>query len=452
MTTLPHGALDPKTREEIAQVEIGHTTVTPAVARSMFAVFLLICCSIPVLELTRAVGGDTGALQPWARMQAIPGQTSTSWQSADRGDGASVLKRAWRGLIAANRAVLEGLHEFEKSLEDESRLAGSLRPGAQQLLSGRLGAGNEQAYVGRDGWLFYRPDVEFVTGRGFLAEDVRQRRIRTVAEWTAPPEPDPRPAIIQLHRDLESRGIALILVPVPVKPTIHGELLATGAARAGERPQNPDYDRFVQEIRGAGVTVFDPVDPLEQARQTSGASQYLATDTHWRPEAMEMVVGLLADVVRKRVRLPDVPDPGYLTSSTDISQRGDVFGMLDLPERQSLFPPETATIRQIRQADESSWRPAADADVLLLGDSFANIYSLESMGWGTSAGMAEQLSRALGRPVDRMVQNDAGSFATREMLARAEPQRLAPKRVVIYQFAARELAFGDWKRLPLPAR
>ena len=67
------------------------------------------------------------------------------------------------------------------------------------------------------------------------------------------------------------------------------------------------------------------------------------------------------------------------------------------------------------------------------------------MGWGTSAGLVEQLSFALGRPVDRMVQNDAGSYATREMLARAEPQRLAPKRVVVYQFAARELAFGDWR-------
>jgi alginate O-acetyltransferase complex protein AlgJ len=90
--------------------------------------------------------------------------------------------------------------------------------------------------------------------------------------------------------------------------------------------------------------------------------------------------------------------------------------------------------------------------VLVLGDSFANIYSLESMGWGTSAGLVEHLSHQLERPVDRMVQNAAAAFATREMLARAGPQRLASKRVVIYQFAVRELAFGDWKRLDLPPR
>ena len=86
--------------------------------------------------------------------------------------------------------------------------------------------------------------------------------------------------------------------------------------------------------------------------------------------------------------------------------------------------------------------------MLLLGDSFTNVFALESMGWGTSAGLAEQLSYALARPVDRLVQNDDAAFATRAMLA-GDPARLTGKRVVIYQFAARELAFGDWRVLPL---
>jgi hypothetical protein len=449
MAVLPHGALDPRSREEIAQAEVGHTNVTPVVARWMMIGFLLICSSIPVLELLRAVGGDTAALTPWMHLIAIPAQVSRGLQSIDQSQRRDVLERSWGVLIAANRGVLEGLHDFEKSLEDESRLASTLRPAAQQFLTGLLGAGNEQAYIGRNGWLYYRPDVEFVTGRGFLEHEVRQQRVRSTAEWTTAPEPDPRPAIIQLHQELAARGISLIVAPVPVKPTIHPEHLA---AAASPRPQNPDYERFVAALRDAGVGVFDAVTILDQERQTSGASQYLATDTHWRPEAMELVVARLADAVRKAVPLAPVTDPGYVSAPVDVSHRGDIFGMLDLPERQPLFPAETATIRQVRQRDGSAWRARPDADVLLLGDSFANIYSLESMGWGTSAGMAEHLSRVLGRPVDRMIQNDAGSFATREMLARADPQRLAPKRVVIYQFAARELAFGDWKRLPLEGR
>ncbi len=83
--------------------------------------------------------------------------------------------------------------------------------------------------------------------------------------------------------------------------------------------------------------------------------------------------------------------------------------------------------------------------MLVLGDSFSNIYSLGSMGWGESAGFAEHVSYALGRAVDRIVQNDDGAYATREQLQRGGPERLAAKRVVIWQFAARELASGDWK-------
>jgi alginate O-acetyltransferase complex protein AlgJ len=89
----------------------------------------------------------------------------------------------------------------------------------------------------------------------------------------------------------------------------------------------------------------------------------------------------------------------------------------------------------------------------LLGDSFSNIYSLASMNWGESAGLAEQLSYILRRPVDRLVQNDDAAFATRALLSRSQDGqggRLAGKRVVIYQFAARELAFGDWLILDLP--
>ena len=119
--------------------------------------------------------------------------------------------------------------------------------------------------------------------------------------------------------------------------------------------------------------------------------------------------------------------------------------MLDLPPGQQLYPPERAVISRVLAQDGSPWRSDRGADVLVLGDSFANIYSLASMGWGDSAGLVEHLSYALGRPVDRIVQNDDGAFATREMLQRAGPERLAGKRVVIWQFAARELASGDWK-------
>jgi len=51
------------------------------------------------------------------------------------------------------------------------------------------------------------------------------------------------------------------------------------------------------------------------------------------------------------------------------------------------------------------------------------------------------------------VQNDNGSFATRERLRQdlaTGTDRLRGKRVVVLQFAARELRSGDWKLIDLP--
>jgi alginate O-acetyltransferase complex protein AlgJ len=55
----------------------------------------------------------------------------------------------------------------------------------------------------------------------------------------------------------------------------------------------------------------------------------------------------------------------------------------------------------------------------------------------------------LGRPVDRIIQDGSGAFATRELLQR-DLSRLAGKRLVIYQFATRELMNGDWKLIEIP--
>ena len=48
------------------------------------------------------------------------------------------------------------------------------------------------------------------------------------------------------------------------------------------------------------------------------------------------------------------------------------------------------------------------------------------MNWGCAAGLAEQLSFALNRPVDTILRNDNGAYATREMLSRELAQGERP--------------------------
>jgi alginate O-acetyltransferase complex protein AlgJ len=425
MTTIGQSPLD---REAIAQIEVGHTDVTPRTARLLAGVFLGLLAGV-------CAGG--AAAGPWARLSDIPADARQRVNSI----GAS---STWHRIVAANRAVLQGIERFEDALEDESRVAGAIRPTAQLTLSAWLGAGNDRTFVGREGWLFYQPDVAHLTGSGFLDPAVQRRRRNSASEWAAMPATDPRPALLAFARELGAPGITLIVVPTPLKPALEPERLAVGASDEALPIENPSSRQFIEDLRSAGVLVFDPADVLVEAKRMTGTTQYLATDTHWRPEAMELVAERLVEFIRMHVQLPE-ERVSYRVAGAEIQNLGDLGAMLDLPVWQTRYRRETVSIRRVLQADGTPWRPSRNADVLVLGDSFSNIYSLASMGWGDSAGLVEHLSAALQRPVDRIVQNDAGAYATRELLRQAGDERLSGKRVVIYQFATRELSFGDWK-------
>jgi hypothetical protein len=443
---LPAGG---RSREEIAQIEVDSTRVASGTVRLLLAFFLTAIGVVPVVEWAgiRTVGaeGAAPASSGWSFLAGLPSEIRAHVTGAATAEDSGL----WRLVVSTNRLVIAALSGFERSLEAESLLGRSLRPPAQVLMTGWLGVGNERVYRGRDGWLFYRPDVEYITARGFLDPAQLRRRVAAASEGTAPRQPDPRKAIAQLRRDLDARGITLLVMPTPLKPGVHPEMLARRYADKTNPLQNPSYRAFVDDLRRDGVLVFDPSEALAAARRSG--PQYLTTDTHWRPETMEEVAELLGGFTAAHVQLPVKADPAYRLERPEVRNTGDVARMLDLSDEGLLFPPETVWLRRVLQPDGSPWRPSRDADVLVLGDSFSNIYALESMGWGTSAGFAEQLSYTLRRPVDRLVQNDEGAFATRALLRR-DPDRLDGKRVVIYQFAARELALGDWKMIPLPAQ
>jgi hypothetical protein len=431
-TVLPRGG---PTREEIAKIEIGQTTVSPAVARALVAFFLVAIAAVPAIETFSGPARSS----VWAPLLAAPARIAEAVQTAQ----ARGIATLWSRTVTANRAALSSLVAFERALEQESLIGRALRPPAQWLLSGWLGAGNERVYVGREGWTFYRPDVEYLTGPGFLDAHVLRRRVAAAKEWTAPVQPDPRPAILAFHRELAARGITLVLVPTPVKPAIHPDKLVASLTDSAEPLQNRSYSALVDSLVKDGVLIFDPAAVLFAAKRSG--SQYLATDTHWRPEAMELVAERLSAFVNQHVTLPPSVAPGWRIEEREVSSLGDTAVMLDLPSGQQLYPAERVTISRVVTADGGAWRSDRSADVLVLGDSFANIYSLASLGWGDSAGLVEQLSYVLGRPIDRIIQNDDGAFATREMLRQSGADRLSGKRVVIWQFAARELAFGDWR-------
>jgi alginate O-acetyltransferase complex protein AlgJ len=253
--------------------------------------------------------------------------------------------------------------------------------------------------------------------------------------------------VLALHRALGVRGIRLVLFPVPDKATLQPAQLH-GRQAEGAPAGNRDLERFIGEMRAAGVLVFDAA-PLTLAK--GERPRFLVQDTHWTPAFMQATAEALGAFLRANVSLPVVTPPSWKTAPLSVSRVGDIVDMLKLPEGQTLFAPQTVSLRQVLEADGQPWQPKESADVLLLGDSFTNVFSLSTMGWGESAGLGPQLALALGRDVDVIAQNDSGAFATRKLLSEAlgaGEDRLAGKRVVIWEFASRELAVGSWKPFP----
>lgn len=425
---------DPTLRHESAPEEIGRTEITRVAALGLSLALLATVTLVPVVDLVgRAdVRGAFGGLVD---------------------AGAAALAEVGAAPISANRSLLAAMQAFEDDLEASSLLRERLLPPVQLALSRTLGLGNEQAYLGRDGWLFYRSDVDHVTAPPFLDPAVLEQRRFDESEPGDPLDPDPLPALLALHQELAARGIRLLVVPTPVKPTLAPDRFSR-RYDGHSTPRNPAEPRFVERLREAGVAVLDPLPILEDGAEASPESPYLTADTHWRPEAMERVARELAGRVEREGDFADAALAGYRERVAATEGRGDIAVMLKLPQGRDVFARESVQIRPVLTWEGGLWQPGDDAEVLLLGDSFTNVFSDPGLGWGAGAGLAERLAFHLQRPVDRIARNAGGSHVTRRLLAQElarDPRRLERVKVVVYQFAVRELSQGDWPVIPLSA-
>lgn len=415
-------------REEKARDELGNTAIAGWTAVYLAVLFLATLLVVPLAR----------------------------WNLDERpvpGLGELVRLPATDGWLAANRMVQERIDAFERQLEESSPLLQKTLPAAQTLVSRHGEIGNEQVYLGADpesGWLHFRPDVDYLIGRPFLDPEVLQVRRRAAPSWEDPPQGDSRPALIDLAEQLHDLGIRLLLVPVPPKAVVVPDSLAPEAA--GTRPQNASFARWRRDLEAQGVLIFDTTELLREVA-SEGQEPFLRTDSHWSPIAVERVAAALARTIESLSGLSfESPERMYQRTATELEGFGDLFNMLRLPAGQDLLAPERVTLQQVETSDGTFWSSDERAEVLLLGDSFSNVFSDPRLGWGQAAGLAEQLAYHLGRPIDRLAVNDGGATEVRRRLAQdleVEPDRLRRKKLVIYVFAGRELTVGDWQPVEL---
>jgi alginate O-acetyltransferase complex protein AlgJ len=267
-----------------------------------------------------------------------------------------------------------------------------------------------------------------------------------------PQRSDPVEALAAFHDQLAERGIQLVVVPLPVKASIHPEQLSASAP-ADRAIQSASHEAFIAAMDARGVLACDVSDALIHAKASGPV--YLARDSHWTPGGMQAAAESLQAFLREHV--PGLPqgEVAYRAGTPqNIEHGGDLAVMLAPEDAVRFGMNETIQHQAVEGPDGKPWAPDPSGKLLLLGDSFANIFELEGMGWGAHGGLAAWLSLLLQQPLDTITQNGDGAHATRLRLNQALQRgddRLAGKTVVIFAFAARELSLGDWKpELKLP--
>jgi hypothetical protein len=328
------------------------------------------------------------------------------------------------------------LRDYEHSLDSANWLGRLTRPWVQFAQFKWLGDGAEKVVIGRSGWYFYKPGLNYMLSRPEMSK-------------AASATNDPIPAILDFRDQLAARGIKLMIVPVPNKESVYPDRV-TPRAEGVRAVLSPRTEAVLAQLREAKVEVIDLFTVFGKARQAGGdskASLYLAQDTHWSPAGVD----LAAKTVASRLLELGWVQPGnlqYKERPAPVRRLGDILRMLQVPEINRSTPPEEVACTQILQSDNGQpYNDGAGAEVLVLGDSFSRVYQTDEP---KSAGFIAHLAKELKQPLLSLVNDGGGSTLVRKEL-RARPAFMEKKKVVIWEFVERDIGIGveGWKLVPL---
>ncbi len=324
------------------------------------------------------------------------------------------------------------LRAFEKKVEDENVLVLKFRPQYQLAVWNVFNEPGEKVVLGagEGRWLFYRQDVEFLVQPSPL--DVRSAKLD-----------NPIQAILKFREQLKKKGVELLVVITPGKPSIYPERL-TGAS--GEKPIASHGKAILDSLTKLGLNTVDLYTPLLAAKANDAnlGELYLNDDTHWTPRGAELAAGEIAKKVNSMVNagLIDIGEPSVDYEVTDslADRMGDIGEMSGL-NKFNVFKVQQVTGHVVSPFKDDFRK----SKILILGDSFSRIYQTDAP---VNAGWIAHFARNISRPVSSIVSDGGASTLVREKLAR-KAGVLKGKKLLIWEFVERDLRFGaeGWKKI-----
>ena len=323
------------------------------------------------------------------------------------------------------------LRAFENKVEDENALVLAFRPKYQLAVWNVFNDPGEKVVLGagEGRWLFYRQDVEFLVQPSPL--DVRSAKLD-----------NPIQAILKFRDQLKAKGVELLVVITPGKPSIYPERLTgiDGLKLAGHGKA------ILDSLTKLGLNTVDLYTPLLSAKADDAklGALYLDDDTHWTPRGAELAAGEIAKKVNAMVDAGQVnigePSMDYVVSDSLADRMGDIGEMSGL-NKFNVFKAQQVTGHVVSPFKDDFRK----SKILILGDSFSRIYQTDSP---VNAGWIAHFAKNISRPVSSIVSDGGASTLVREKLAR-KAGVLKGKNLLIWEFVERDLRFGaeGWKTI-----
>lgn len=292
-----------------------------------------------------------------------------------------------------------------------------------------------KALAGQDGFLFYRNDLEYVSG-GDLEQQKKGK--------------NPLPVIVEFKKLLDEQGVDFLFVPVPTKLEVYPEKLDADFKPLSGQVINPAFRKLLESLSKQGVEVVDLLPAFLQAKSASAAEPFLFQhqDTHWTDRGLRLTAELLAARVKKYPWYAELAKQkrSYDSKEASFTRFGDLQSRLPQAE-QKKYTPETLVAHQVLLAGKP-YDDEPESPVVLLGDSFTGVYQLTD---AEHAGVSAHVARGIGYPLD-LVMSYGGGPNVRQKLLRRGVDALATKKLVIWMMTARDLYnyWEDWEPLKKP--
>jgi hypothetical protein len=247
----------------------------------------------------------------------------------------------------------------------------------------------------------------------------------------------PMNVLVDVDRELRSRGVDFVLVTFPSRAQLYPELLVPALPAAGMRPFTLASRRFAAKLLDAGVEVVD-LGPLffEQRFGPNGDKtdlMFLRTNPHWTSRACELAARTVADLLLARGFARGPAQEGRDFVVDRIQQEYRTLSD-DAPDNAGS---EAIPVTRVRTAHGKHLDPEDDASpIAVMGDSFVRMHD------GFESGFERQLYRFLGQKIDAIAPEAGGDGASREMLRRRSAE-VAKKKIVVWLASEQIFRVGE---------